>query len=125
MEFRNSWRETRTILPPCPGATNFSPTTVEAPQGGFLQILSRRANDVHQFGIENKFTDPNGGTLTRVIAFVGAYTSETTIQGTVVRMANNIVPTNTGQHFQGFPPVQAAVTFQKVSTFKYSDARRD
>ena len=115
MEFRNSWRETRTILPPCPAATNFSPTIMEAPEGGFLQILSRRANDVHQFAVEDKFNTANGGTGTRIVAFVGAYTSETTIKGTVLRMANNSVPTTASDHMSGFPPVQIDVTFQKVS----------
>lgn len=81
--------------------------------------------DVHQCGIQDKLTNPNGATLTRIFAFVGAYTSETTIPGTVVRMANNIVPTTEGQYMVGFAPVQAPVTFQKVSTFVYPDARRD
>jgi hypothetical protein len=116
MQFRNSWRETRTILPPCPAATNFSPTVMEAPEGGYLEIVSRRARDVHQFGVEDKTTNPNGSTTTRVVAFMGVYASEDMIQGTLVRMANSVVPTNNGgRHFQGFAPVQTAVTFQKVS----------
>ena len=77
--------------------------------------MSRRANDVHQFAVENKFNGANGGTVTRIVGFVGAYTSETTIKGTVVRMANNSVPTTASEHMNGFPPVQIDVTFQKVS----------
>jgi hypothetical protein len=78
--------------------------------------LSRKANDVHQFAVQHKFTNPNnGGTSTRVFAFVGAYTSETAIPGTIVWMANNTAPTNAGPHVVGFAPAQSAVTFQKVS----------
>ena len=125
MQFRNSWRETRTILPPCPGATNFSPTVFEESEGRVLEIVGRRAKDVHQFGIETKFNGANGSTVSRIVAFVGAYTSENTIHGTVLRMANNIVPTNAGHHMNGFPPVQTAVTFLKVQKYTFSDARRD
>jgi len=116
MEFRSRWRQTETILPPCPLVPSFSPRITEETEGDFLQILSRKANDVHQFAVQHKFTNPtNGATVTRVFAFVGAYTSETAIPGTVVWMANSTTPTNTGQHLAGFAPTQTAVTFQKVS----------
>jgi hypothetical protein len=116
MDFRDNWRETRTILPPCQGATNFSPTISEGESG--VLTLFQKATDVLQFGIENKFTDPNGSTVTRAFAFIGGYTGATTLQGTVVRLANNVVPTNTGQHFQGFSPVQIEVTLSKVADWK-------
>ena len=125
MQFRNSWRETRTILPPCPAATTFSPTISEAPEGGVLEIVTRRARDVHQFGVEDKVTNPNGATTTRIVAFIGVYASENMLQGPVVRMANNVVPTNNGHHVQGFAPVQTSVTFHKVSKIVFSDARGD
>jgi hypothetical protein len=114
MDFRNTWTETRTILPPCPGATNFSPTTVDSGAGDGMQILSRKANDVLQFGIQHKFNGPDGATQTRVFAFVGAYAGDTTIPGTIARMANNVVPTAVdAQHMQGFTPVQTALTLQR------------
>jgi hypothetical protein len=110
---RDDWRETRTILPPCPGATNFSPTIIE-PTGGNVQRLIYQVTNVLQFGIEDKVTNPNGATVTRFSAFVGGYTTGTAaISGTLVRAANNVVPTNTGQHVQGFPPVRIAVALQR------------
>ena len=118
MDFRDTWRETCTILSPCPGATNFAPTIIEPPGGTGVRSLFHKATDVLQFGVEDKFTDPNGATSTRIFAFIGGYTGAPTIQGTFVTAANNIVPTNAGRHFEGFPPVQTVVTLQRIAGWK-------
>lgn len=104
----DSYRETYTIVPPCPQVSDFSPRVVEGRKTPDTSVF----NSKHiQIGFDDR---PNVGAdeLVRTWAFVGVLNS-TTIEGRFIKSMRNVVfPSAISKHEQGYPLTETVVTLR-------------
>jgi hypothetical protein len=103
----DSYRETYTIVPPCPQVSDFSPRVVEGSKTPDTSVF----NSKHiQIGFDDR---PNAGAdLVRTWAFVGVVNS-TTIEGRLIKSMRNVVlPSAISKHEEGYPLTETVMTLR-------------
>jgi hypothetical protein len=107
-EFVDAYRETSTIVPPCPQVADFSPRVVEGRKTSDFVVF----NSKHiQVGFDDR-PDAGAGELVRTWAFVGVLNS-TTIEGRFIKSMRNVVlPSAISKHEQGYPLTEIVVTLR-------------
>ncbi|MCC7009187.1 MAG: hypothetical protein IT184_10250 [Acidobacteria bacterium] len=109
MDLRDSWRETTTVLRPCPEALSFSPVVTEPTGSGLGKSAPQELANI-QFAMRD--AGGNDGAGRRDYVFVGRFNG-TAIEGVFIKSRTYSKVEGSNQHTEGYPASEIVVTLRK------------